>query len=633
MEEWARNGVETVFVRAPASATPEDRLAIQVQSMLAEYERAQMLERSRRGKRHRAQRGEVSILGGAPYGYRYWKKTADSDAWYEVVEPQASVVREVFAYYTVDHLSIGAIARTLNERGVRTASGRGRWERSTVWGMLRNPAYKGRACFGKTRVAPRQRITRPLRRSDGVASRDCAGHERPREEWIEIPVPAIIPEATFALAEERLARNQKLSARKTRTPSVAQGIASCGKCGYAMSRTSAQTSARKISYYRCLGSDAWRHMNGPLCDNRPVRQDLLDDVVWNEILRLLENPSLIQSEIDRRMEAAQNADPNRQREQKLSQSLVRTHKGIQRLVNAYQKELITLEVLRQRLPELRSRESALNRELQSVKDHVQERETYLRLTETLEQFLEMMRHSAKVMDIPERQRIARLLVKEVLVADDTITIRHSIPIPQGPPQSPAKSSGSGANTDHDIGYLLCTRSLRTANASDFAASVAPPAPPSTSTERNPNAPIAKSMSGRSGAPPLGRKRKRPFAVARNPPHREPLGGRPARIGEQRGQRRRHLAAARGVAVAALAPAVREHQPREHRIAREVRAQHRARHFAVDRELAVAPIEARHRAPAHNEAKPVSAVPRVRRRNTTAQPAFPQETCDHTCHDG
>ena len=245
---------------------------------------------------------------------------------------------------------------------------------------------------------------------------------------------------------------------KTRTPSVAQGLVSCGKCGYAMSRTSAQTTARKISYYRCLGSDAWRHLNGSLCDNRPVRQDLLDDVVWNEIQRLLENPSLIQSEIDRRMEAAQNADPNRQREQKLTQSLVRTHKGIHRLVNAYQEELITLEELRQRLPDLRSRESALNRELQSVKNHVQERETYLRLTEALEHFLERLRHSAKVMEVPERQRIVRLLVKEVLVAVDTITIRHSIPIPELPPQSPAKSSVPGANPDDDKGYLLCTRS-------------------------------------------------------------------------------------------------------------------------------------------------------------------------------
>ena len=95
-EELARHGVETVFIKAPAMSTSEERLLVQFQGMIAEYERAQILERSRRGKRHRARRGEVSILGGAPYGYRYHEKTPDSDAWYEVIETQASVVRDVY---------------------------------------------------------------------------------------------------------------------------------------------------------------------------------------------------------------------------------------------------------------------------------------------------------------------------------------------------------------------------------------------------------------------------------------------------------------------------------------------------------------------------------------------------------
>ena len=180
--------------------------------------------RSRRGKRHRARRGEVAVLGGAPYGYRYHKKTPDSDAFYEIVEPQASVVRDVYRYYTRDHMSIGAIARKLNERAVLTSSGGSRWERSVVWAMLRNPAYKGRACFGKTRIAPRQRVTRPLRQRDGFASRNSASHERLREDWIEIPVPAIVSEHTFDLAEERLQQNKAFSRRKTRTPSVLQGL-------------------------------------------------------------------------------------------------------------------------------------------------------------------------------------------------------------------------------------------------------------------------------------------------------------------------------------------------------------------------------------------------------------------------
>ena len=110
MEELARNGVDCVFVKAPAMETPEDRLLLQFQGMIAEYERTQILERSRRGKRHRARRGEVSVLSAAPYGYAYHRKTAESDAWYEVIEPQASVVRDVYRYYTIDHLSIAGCA-------------------------------------------------------------------------------------------------------------------------------------------------------------------------------------------------------------------------------------------------------------------------------------------------------------------------------------------------------------------------------------------------------------------------------------------------------------------------------------------------------------------------------------------
>ena len=312
MEELARHGVDTVFVKAPASATPEDHLVLQFQGMIAEYERAQILERSRRGKRHRARQGQVSVLSGAPYGYRYHKKSEERAAYYEIIAAEAAVVREVYAFYTTDHMSIGAVTRALNERKVPTRNGASRWERSTIWGVLRNPAYMGKACFGKTREAPRQRVTRPLRLRGGTANRNSAQHERPREDWIEIPVPAIVSAETFALAAERLEHNKTHAPRRTITPSVVQGLVSCRKCGYALSRTSTRTSARKIHYYRCLGSDAWRHLNGPVCDNRPVRQDLLDEIVWHEILRLLADPALVQNEIDRRLEAARAADPNQQ---------------------------------------------------------------------------------------------------------------------------------------------------------------------------------------------------------------------------------------------------------------------------------------------------------------------------------
>ena len=147
---------------------------MQFQGMIAEYQRAQIAERSRRGKRHKAQQGTVNVLSGAPYGYRYVRKSESSSAYYEVIEAEAQVVRMVLEVYTQQRLSINAMARMLNERQIPTRSSTTRWERSTVWGMLRNPAYSGKACYGKTEQRPRQRITRPLRQRNGVASlRQC----------------------------------------------------------------------------------------------------------------------------------------------------------------------------------------------------------------------------------------------------------------------------------------------------------------------------------------------------------------------------------------------------------------------------------------------------------------------------
>src|SRR3989442_4482950 len=146
IEEFARHGVETVFVKSPQGDSAEDQLLVQFQGMIAEYERAQILERSRRGKRHGAQAGEVSVLSGAPYGYRYIRKTDEVPAAYVVDEAEARVVRRVYEMYTVEGLSIGEITRRLNSEGVpaRRAS---RWERSVVWGVLRNPSYRRIACF------------------------------------------------------------------------------------------------------------------------------------------------------------------------------------------------------------------------------------------------------------------------------------------------------------------------------------------------------------------------------------------------------------------------------------------------------------------------------------------------------
>ena len=459
-EELSRCGVEIVFLKSPATGSPEDQLVVQFQGMIAEYERAQIAERSRRGKRHKAHEGVVNVLSGAPYGYRYVKKTEASAAYYEVLENEAAVVRMVFELYVHKHFSINAIARLLNQRRIPTRTGKTRWERSTVWGILRNPAYYGKACYGKTELRPRQRITRPLRQRNGLASRNSANQERPRSEWIEVPVPALVTEETFALAQEQLTKNKHHSPRRTIEPTLLQGMLVCQRCGYALYRTSTRTSKRKLYYYRCLGSDAYRRLKGALCTNRPVRQDRLDQVVWDEIMRLLEDDTLMQSEINRRKEAARNTDPRRQRHEALLREQTRLAKNIERLITAYQEGLLSLLQLRERMPELNRKAKAVEAELQSLATGAIDDARYLQLEENLNGFRKKLHVRAKTLDVRERQQILRMLVKEVLVDSHSLTIRHSIPIPHASPvpREPQPAYSTPSVTSQPPGYLLRPRS-------------------------------------------------------------------------------------------------------------------------------------------------------------------------------
>jgi site-specific DNA recombinase len=210
----------------------------------------------------------------------------------------------------------------------------------------------------------------------------------------------------------------------------------CEKCGYGLYRSSAQTTKQKLYYYRCLGSDAYRYRNGAVCDNRPIRQDYLDSFVWTEMLWLLDDPALIQAELDRRMEAAKRADPLRKRGESLQREQVRIQKNIDRLVTAYQESLVTLEQLRQRMPDLRRQEQAVQSELVSLAEAAADQSKYLRLVETLGEFRGRLRLRADSLIVGERQQILRLLVKEILVGKETVTIRHSIP---------TRHSGAGPN--------------------------------------------------------------------------------------------------------------------------------------------------------------------------------------------
>src|SRR5262249_37705394 len=153
LDELKRCGVEVVFLNRQIGCSPEEDLLLQVQGMVAEYERAKILERSRRGKLHAARRGCANVLSGAPYGYRYVsRQDSGGAATCQVVEGEAAVVRQIFRWVGQERCSMGEVCRRLAQAGVASPRGNDRWDRSVVWGLLKNPAYQGAAAYGKTRL-------------------------------------------------------------------------------------------------------------------------------------------------------------------------------------------------------------------------------------------------------------------------------------------------------------------------------------------------------------------------------------------------------------------------------------------------------------------------------------------------
>ena len=443
IEEFARVGTRVQFVHGPRGDTPEDRLLVQFQGMFAEYEKAQLAERYRRGKTYRAKSGSVNVLSGAPFGYRYVPKSPTAGAAYEIVQAEAALVAQMFRRYADEGASIAGLTRWLTGCAVATRTGKARWDRSVVWAMLRNPAYQGTAVFGKTMIVHEQPgLNRRARLQGRTTARAVKAVDRPREQWITIPVPAIVDTVTFERVQQRLADNKRFAPRNNKLPpNLLQGLAACAGCGYGYYRTSTRTTNKKIYYYRCLGSDDYRYPGGRVCANKPVRADYLDTVVWDHITALLADPALIQAEIDRRLTAARSCDPVVKQRTALELALAKTRASITRMIEAYQEQLVTLDELRTRMPDLRARETNLRHQIHALDTQLADQDTYLKLAENLQDFLARLRTSAQDASIEERRRVLRLLVKNVLIGPEKITIQHRIPIREHAQHADADTEG------------------------------------------------------------------------------------------------------------------------------------------------------------------------------------------------
>jgi site-specific DNA recombinase len=203
--------------------------------------------------------------------------------------------------------------------------------------MLLNPAYAGQAVYGRRRCVPWQAPLHPPRGHDRLPRRPFRQVRAPVEQHIGVPVPAIIDATLFASAAERLEENRKRNReRLAGVRYLLRGLLVCQKCGYGFS---GHHHRGQLRYYRCCGTDRSRYQGERRCDARMIAVEPLDDAVWAEVRRLLEDPARVLEEYQRRVDAAQ-ASPRRLERDALSRRLTKARGAIGRLIDSYAEGLI-----------------------------------------------------------------------------------------------------------------------------------------------------------------------------------------------------------------------------------------------------------------------------------------------------
>lgn len=427
LEEFQKSGAEVIFLNHQQNDSPESHLLLQMQGMIAEYERAKIIERHRRGKLHAAKNGSINVLGGAPYGYRYIDKYAGGgSALYEIHEEEMVVVQKIFSWVGYDRLSLSAVCRRLKDENIQSQKGKSYWNRSVIWALLKNPAYKGLAAFGKTKASEVLPRIRPQRNSCEKPKKNSSSLRVGKEKWINIPVPALIDEALYEVVQEQLEENKKVARVRGRGALyLLQGLVVCHCCNYAYYGKSVRNKrGQKIStytYYRCIGTEAHRFGGNKICSNKQIRTDALDIAVWEEVRNLLKNPTRTFDEYQRRI-IELDKSPLDQANNSLEKQENKLKRGRDRLIDSYAQGHIEKEEFEPRIKAMKQHLKLIEEQRQKVMDKTSLKNELTLIVTNLEDFILKIESKLEDLDWHVKRDIIRAVVKRVEISSENVNV-------------------------------------------------------------------------------------------------------------------------------------------------------------------------------------------------------------------
>ena len=395
LEEMEKAGVKPEFLGFPLDDSPESQVMLGVQGVFAEYDRAKILERTRRGKLLHARAGAL-VGGHPPYGYRWIKSGEQGRARLEIVEYTAAMVRQVYRMLLEDRLKTWAMARILTKDGVSTPGGATQWQPTTVSRILTNPVYKGTYIYRAS-----------------------------QQEKIAIPVPPIVDQATWEAAQVQLEENSRYSRRNNQKYQyLLRGLIRCPRCGGNYSGY-VQHGSRG---YRCARANWTVSSTGQRCPPGSIPAQPVEDAVWEAVKGAIQQPQVLKAEYARRLVATGSANQLELEGKQIVLALTRLKSQEDRVTDAYINEAMDLTRYKTEMERLANRRKELEGIKQEIERRSQQEDAGRQALEYLERFCDQMRKGLENLTFEERQQLLRLVVEGITVADGKVKVETVIPI-------------------------------------------------------------------------------------------------------------------------------------------------------------------------------------------------------------
>ena len=320
-------------------------------------------------------------------------------------EEEAGTIRLLFSLAAgADRqpLGIKAIATYLNERGI-TRRGR-RFSTGGVYDLLTSTTYYGKHHFNRTDTRN--------------------GKPRPRCEWIEFAVPAIIDEQIFNAVQASLhSRNPKrVAPRIVNGPTLLSGVARCGYCGAGLVLNTGKGGAYR--YYCC----SRKMREGAMaCQGMRIRMDRLDEIVVDEITARVLAPERLSGLLEAYTKSSgERVGQIKDRLSRIRHSHKEAETAITRLLALVEKGLMDPDdpSLRERLVGLRLRRDELAAEIADLSKRASNSDSSI-TQEKIDRLSNLLRDKLRHGSPELRQAYARLVVQQVTVKGKEIRIRGS----------------------------------------------------------------------------------------------------------------------------------------------------------------------------------------------------------------